>query len=197
MKIMVTFFKRSHACSAIVHALNPAAGHHQPTPPLETPRHTGKSGAVSFRVTAPFSWVLVHKVLLCLPRVYFPVLCKFSRLCGGVNGDVLQEGLCHTPTQSLCTCSSPQLTYTSTGNAQTQFCVSLCECPESWYTQGLFEPSERLWQEWGLILNANSPLLPSCWGCSLALAYGVSLLKINSKIPSVQSLSRVQLFATP
>ena len=161
---------------------------------LDTPRLVW---SVSCGVTAPFSWVLVHKVLLCLPRVYFPVLCKFSRLCGGVNGDVLQEGLCHTPTQSLCTCSSPQLTYTSTGNAQTQFCVSLCECPESWYTQGLFEPSERLWQEWGLILNANSPLLPSCWGCSLALAYGVSLLKINSKIPSVQSLSRVQLFATP
>ena len=80
MKIMVTFFKRSHACSAIVHALNPAAGHHQPTPPLETPRHTGKSGSVSFRVTAPFSWVLVHKVLLCPPRVYFPVLCKFWQL---------------------------------------------------------------------------------------------------------------------
>ena len=27
----------------------------------------------------------------------------------------------------------------------------------------LFEPSKRLWQEWGLILNAISPLLPSFW----------------------------------
>ena len=25
-----------------------------------------------------------------------PVLCKFWQLCGGVNGDLLQEGLCHT-----------------------------------------------------------------------------------------------------
>ena len=29
--------------------------------------------------------------------------------------------------------------------------------------QGSFEPSEHLWQVWGLILNMISPLLPSCW----------------------------------
>ena len=161
---------------------------------LDTQASLGQSLLGSL-LLSPGSWCT--RFCRALQESASPVPCKFWRLCGGVNGDVLQEGLCHTPTQSLCTCSSPQLTYTSTGNAQTQFCVSLCECPESWYTQGLFEPSERLWQEWGLILNANSPLLPSCWGCSLALAYGVSLLKINSKIPSVQSLSRVQLFATP
>ena len=33
----------------------------------------------------------------------------------------------------------------------------------------LFEPSEHLWQVWGLILNAVSPLLPSCWGFSFVL----------------------------
>ena len=33
---------------------------------------------------------------LCPPRVYFPVLCKFWWLYGGVNGDLLQEGLSHT-----------------------------------------------------------------------------------------------------
>ena len=38
----------------------------------------------------------------------------------------------------------------------------------------LFEPYECLWQEWGLILNANSPLLPSCWGFSFAPGCGVS-----------------------
>ena len=51
---------------------------------------------------------------------------------------------------------------TSTGDAQTQFCLSLCGISGSWCAQALFEPSEHLWQEWGLILNANSPLLPSC-----------------------------------
>ena len=40
----------------------------------------------------------------------------------------------------------------------------------------LSEPSERLWQVWGLILNAISPLLPSCWGFSFALGRGASSL---------------------
>ena len=141
---------------------------------LDTP---GKSGSVSCGVIAPFSWVLVHTSLcLCPPRVYFPVLCKFWWLSVGVNGDVLQEGLCHTQvccTLGPCPCDSPLLTRTSTGDTQTQFCLSLCGVSGSWCTQGLFEPSERLWQEWGLNLNVNSPLLPSCWGFS-ALGCGVS-----------------------
>ena len=49
----------------------------------------GKSGPVSCGDTAPFSWVLVHKVLLCPPRDYSPVLCKFWQLYGEVNGDLL------------------------------------------------------------------------------------------------------------
>ena len=36
MKIMVTSQKRFHACTATVHAPNPAAGHHWPTPSPET-----------------------------------------------------------------------------------------------------------------------------------------------------------------
>ena len=57
---------------------------------------TGKSGSVSCGVTAPFSWVLVPtRSSLCPPRVCFSVLCKLWRLYGGVNGDLLQEGLCH------------------------------------------------------------------------------------------------------
>ena len=121
--------------------------------------------------------MLVHKVLLCPPRVYFPVLCKFWQLYGGVNGDLLQERLCHIQvccTQSHCLCSSPLLTHTSTGDTQTQFCLSLCGGPGSWCPQGLFEPSEHLWQERGLILNVNSLRLPSCWGFSFALGRGVS-----------------------
>ena len=65
---------------------------------------TGKSGSVSCWVTAPFSWDLVHKVLLCSLRIYFPVLCKFWQLYGGVNGSLLQEGLCHT---QVCCIQSP------------------------------------------------------------------------------------------
>ena len=40
--------------------------------------------------------------------------------------------------------------------------------------QDLFEPSEHLWWEWGLILNMNLPLLLSCWDFSCALGRGVS-----------------------
>ena len=81
---------------------------------------------------------------LCPPSTYFPVLCKFWQLYGGVNGDLLQEGLCHTQvccTQSPCPCGSPLLTLTSTGDAQAQFCLSLCGVPGSWCKQGLFETS--------------------------------------------------------
>ena len=92
--------------------------------------HMGISGSASCGATAPFSWVLVcTQFCLCPLRVCFPVLCKFWQLYGGVNGAFLQEGLCHTQvccTQSPCSCSHPLLTCTSTGDSQTQFCLSLC-----------------------------------------------------------------------
>ena len=65
----------------------------------------------------------------------------FWRLYGKVNGDLLQEALCHTQvccTQSPCPCSSPLLTCTSTGYSQTQFCLSLCGIFGSWCTQAEF-----------------------------------------------------------
>ena len=43
-----------------------------------------------------------------------------------------------------------------------------------WVLVPLFERSEHLWREWGLILNTNSPLLPSCWGFSFVLGHRVS-----------------------
>ena len=66
-----------------------------------------------------------------------------------------------------------------TGDVQTQFCPSLCGVFGSWCTQGLFEPSESLWWVWALILNANLPLLPSCWALPLALDMGY-LYKVPS-----------------
>ena len=86
---------------------------------------TGKSGSVSCGVTAPFSWVLVYTRLFffcALQESVSPVLCKFWQFCGRVNGDLLQEGLCHTQvchTQSRCPCSRPLLTCPSTGDTQT------------------------------------------------------------------------------
>ena len=45
---MVTFLKRSQACTATLSAPSPAAGHHQPTPLLETPGHSQASLGQSF-----------------------------------------------------------------------------------------------------------------------------------------------------
>ena len=104
----------------------------------------GKSPVGSLFLS-PGSWCT--RLSLCPPRVYFPIMCKCWQLHGGVNGDLLQEGFCHTQvccTQSPCCCGSPLLTRTSTGDAQTQFCLSLCGVSGSWCTQGVLEPSELL-----------------------------------------------------
>ena len=69
-----------------------------------------------------------HKISFVPSKSLFPVLCKFWQHNGGLNGDLLQEGLCHTQvccTQSPCPCSSPLLTGTSAGNTQTVLSQSL------------------------------------------------------------------------
>ena len=110
---------------------------------------TSKSGSISVSVIAPFPGSWYTQVSVCaLQESIYPVLCNFWQLYGGVNGDLLQEGLCHTQvycTQMPCPCSSPLLTRTSAGDTQTQFCLSLCGCSGSWCTQGLFEPSTIPW----------------------------------------------------
>ena len=59
MKIMATSFKRPHACTATLSAPNPAAGHHRPTPLLETPGHSQASlgqSLVGSLLLSPGSW---------------------------------------------------------------------------------------------------------------------------------------------
>ena len=63
---------------------------------------------------SPGSWC-AQGFVCALQESVSPVLCKFWRFYGGVNGDLLQEGLCHTQvccTQSPCPCSRPLLTCT-------------------------------------------------------------------------------------
>ena len=68
--------KGSPPRTAAVSAPDPAAGHCQPLPPPETPRHT-QEGLVSCGITAPFSWVLVHtRFCSCPPWSVSPVLWK-------------------------------------------------------------------------------------------------------------------------
>ena len=143
MKIMVTSFKSSRVCTATLSSPNPAEATTNPHLCWRLPdthRQVRESPVGSLLFSPGF---LMHKVLLCPPRVYFPVLCKFWQLYGVVNGDLLQEGLCHTQvccTQSLCPCSRPLPTCTFTGDIRILFILSLCGLPGSWCTQCLSEP---------------------------------------------------------
>ena len=110
MKIMVTSFKRFHAHTVILSAPDPAPGHCQPTPPLETPGHSRASlgqSLVGSLLLSPESWCAQGFVCTIQESVSL-VLCKFWWL----YGDLLQEGLCHTQVclpQSPCPCSWPVL----------------------------------------------------------------------------------------
>ena len=92
----------------------------------------------------------VHTVCLCLQESVSPGLCKFWQLCGGVNGDLLQEGLCHTQvccTQSSCPCGRPLLSRTSSGDTQTPKGRSgSVSVGSPGVHKVLFEPSEHPWQ---------------------------------------------------
>ena len=95
MKIMETSFKRSHARSATLSAPDPAAGHRQPMPPLETPGSSQTSLGQSLVGSLLLS--SGSKGFVCaLQECVSLVLCKFWRLYGGANGDLLKKGLCHT-----------------------------------------------------------------------------------------------------
>ena len=79
MKIMATSFKRSHACTATLSAPNPAAGHHRPTPLLETPGHSQASlgqSLVGSLLLSPGSWC-TQGFVCALQGSVTPVLCKF------------------------------------------------------------------------------------------------------------------------
>ena len=98
-------------------------------PPPETPGHTraclGQFPIGSLLLSSG-SWC-TQGLVCALQESVFPVLCKFWWFYSGVNGNLLQGGLCHT--QVCCTqspCSRPLLTHTSTGETQTQFWLSLC-----------------------------------------------------------------------
>ena len=106
MKIMATSFKRAHACTAVLNAPNPAAGHHQPMLPPETPGHSQASlgqSLVGSLLLSSGSWC-TQDFVCALQESVSLVLCKFWQLYGGVNGDLLQEGLCHT---QVCHTQSP------------------------------------------------------------------------------------------
>ena len=194
MKIIGTSFKRSHAGTGILSAPNHAAGHCQPTPPSWTPGLSWGSlgqSPVGSLLLSPGSWCTQASVY-ALQESVSPALCMFWWLYGGVNSHLFYEGLFHPQvywTQISCHCISQLLTCTSTGDTQTQFCLSLCGVFRSWSTQDMFEPSEHLWWVWGLMLNAILPL-------SYILDVGC-LLKVAPALYSNHASAAQLLMASP
>ena len=138
----------------------------------------GMSGSVSCEVTTSFSWVPVctRFCFVCaLQKCVSPVLCNFWWFYGGINGDLLQKGLCHTQvccTQSPCPCGRPLLTRTSAGDTQTQFWLSLCELDVSFVPfPGLSSSGDQELGEHtlpgGPCVLITSPVLAAwCHGCA-------------------------------
>ena len=123
MKIMVTSFKSS--MHTLLHSVPLTLQQAASDPCLHWRLWTlmGKSGSVSYGVTVLSPGSLCTQSFVCaLQESVSPVLCKLWWLCGGLNGDLLQEGLCHTQvccTQSPCPCGRPLLTCASSGDTQT------------------------------------------------------------------------------
>ena len=84
MKIMATSFKRSSAQIAALSSPDPVAGHHQPTPLLETPGPSWASmgqSLVGSLLLFPGSWCA--QVFVCaLQESVSPLVCKFWQLYG-------------------------------------------------------------------------------------------------------------------
>ena len=120
----------------------------------ETPGHSranlGQS-LVGLLLLSLVSWCAQVSVCVFQESIS-PVLCKFWQLYGGVNGNLLQEGLCHYQvccTQSPCLCSSPLLTCTSMGDTQTQFCLSV----------------------WGLLVLLHTRFIWAPWASLLGMGF--------------------------
>ena len=107
-----------------------------------------------------------------------------SQLCGGANGYLLQEGLCHmlhdsgllqpellSPWQAT---ADPCL-HRRHLNTQRQVWLSLCGVSGSWWAQGFVQALQAsLEGKLGLILNVILPLQPYCWDFLFALEHGAS-----------------------
>ena len=151
IRVMVTSFKGTRVHSVVFSVPDAAAGHCRPILPPETPGHSQANldqSLVGSLFLSPGSWC-AQGFVCALQEFVSPVLCKYWWFYGGINGDFLQEGLCHI--QVCCTqrphpCGRTLLTHTSAGDIQT---LKGRSGSVSVWSPGvhkvLFEPSECLW----------------------------------------------------
>ena len=167
MKIMATSFKRFHA--ALLHSVPPTPQQATVNPHLHQ-RLLDAHGQVWITLWGHCSFLLgpgAHKVLFVPFKSPFPQSCVSSG--GSMVGMMVTFSKRSSAIPAAGPCGRPLLTCTFPGDTQSQFWLSLYG---SWYTQGLFEPSETLWRLRVLSLNAILPLLPSCWGFCFVLGRG-------------------------
>ena len=99
IKIMVTSFTMSHAHTATLSTPDPAASHHQPMPPPETPGHSQASLAQSLvrsLLISHGSWCL-QGFIWALQESVSPGLCKFHNqipLASKVKSSGDSQSLC-------------------------------------------------------------------------------------------------------
>ena len=111
MEIM-DFFQRVLCMHCCTQCPDLAAGHCWLTPLPETPEHSQiylSQSLVGSMLLSPGS-CCTQGSICALQECVSLVLCTFWQFYGGVNGDLLQEGLCHTPvccTQSPFPCGRP------------------------------------------------------------------------------------------
>ena len=145
MEVMATAFQapRRHCCPA---RPQPAEG--TPTPPLEAPELTAKSGSITCVVTAPFSWAMVHTGFCCAFQESLSQSCESSGV-SMVGLMVTSSKRAYARPRSTAprapalrqSTADPHLhrRHSDTVLAQSLWGLwVLC-------TQGLFEPSEQLW----------------------------------------------------
>ena len=167
MKIMVTSFIRSHACTATPSAPSPAAGHCRPTPPPETLGHSwarlGQS-LVGSLLLSPGSWCTQGSDCACQEFLSQSCASSGSSIVELMTTSSKRGYAIPTFTAARCGASAP---WQSTADAyilRRHKHSSVSVLWDLWILvcAGLFEPSEWFWQVWGLILNVILPLLPSC-----------------------------------
>ena len=178
MKMMVTSFKRSHACTD---ALSAPTLQQATADPCLRWRLLNTHGEIWVSLLwGHCSFLLghgAHKVLFVLSKSLFPESCESP------GGSMV--GLMATPSKRAyatprsvaprapapaavpCWLVPPQETLKHSSGSVSVGSLGLD-------MHGVFGPSEHLWWVWGLILNAILPLLPSCWSFSFAFGCGVS-----------------------
>ena len=192
-----TFFKRSRACTTAHSAPNPAAGH----------LLTHPSTVDSWMDTHGQVWV---NLLWCHWFFLLGSWCTQDLVCTlqeSVSQSCVSSGDCMVGLLATSSKRAYAISRSAAPRAPAPVAVHCWHVPPqktlkhssvsvsvsgSWCTQGLFEPSEHIWQVWGLILNAVLPLLSSCWGFSFPLGCGVSP-QSSSSTTQLQSMGLQRL----